>query len=149
MLPLQYPDSCVFIELFSNEKKSKKQLAQTYIYNIDKKYNVIISNLTCGEVYRSLMKMFDKDQEREMAFHKVNDILKHVEICSSQFEDYELALELKKIDYKLEPADALHLAMAINRKSQAFITIGERELVNNERIIEFCKGKNLKIESLG
>jgi|SRR3989344_4423539 len=149
MLPLQYPDSCVFIELFSNEKKSRKQIAQAYIYDIDRKYNVVISNLTCGEIYRSLMKMFDKDQEREMAFHKINDILRQVDICSSQFEDYELSLELKNVDYKLEPADALHLAMAINRKSQAFITLGERELVANEKVVEFCKRKGLKIESLG
>ncbi len=146
---MQYPDSCVLIELFSNEKKNKKQIAQSYVYDIGRKHNIIVSNLTCGEIYRALMKMFDNDQEREMAFHKVNDILKHVDICSSQFEDYELSLKLRNVDYKLEPADALHLAIAINRKSQAFITLEERELVNNERIKEVCRSHGLKIESLG
>ncbi len=118
MLPLHYPDSCIFIELFSNEKENKKQLVRTYLYNVGRKYDVIVSNLTYGEIYRALMKMFDKDQEREMAFHKINDVLRQIDICSSQFEDYELSLKFKDVDYKLEPSDALHLAMAINNKSQ-------------------------------
>ena len=93
--------------------------------------------------------VFKEDRKREIAFHKMNDVLKDLVPCSPQFEDFELALELRKIDYNIEPADALHLAIAMNKKAHVFVTFGERELVSNERIKQFCKEKSLKIESLG
>ncbi|MBI2105837.1 PIN domain-containing protein [Candidatus Woesearchaeota archaeon] len=126
MLLLHYPDSCIFLELFSKEKENKKQQAQAYLYDINRKYKAIISNLTYGEISRGLVKIIPKETERAMAFHKINDILENIEITSPQFDDFELALELRKIYYKLEPADALHLAMAINKGAKIFSTLGER-----------------------
>ena len=149
MLPLHYPDSCIFLELVSEDKESKKELAQTYLYNIDRKYKVIVSSLTYGEISMALMKTIKEDKNREMAFHKLNDILKWLDLCSPQFEDFELALELRRIHYKIEPADALHLATAMNNNVQNFITLGERGLADNEIVKKFCKERGIKIEAIG
>lgn len=145
MMPLHYTDSCIFLELFSNVKGNKSRLVRAYLYDIGRKYSVMISNLNLGEISKELNKI-EKDADRTMAFHKINDIVKTIEISSPQFADYTLALELKSVYYKLEPADALHLAMAINNKASIFTTLGEKELANNEQVKEFCKKKGLRIE---
>jgi len=146
MLPLHYPDSCIFLELFSKEKENKKQRAQSYLYDINRKYKAIISNLCHAEIFRGLVKIIPEETERSLAFHKINDLLENLETVYPQFDDFELALELKKIYYKIEPADALHLAMAINRKATIFSTFGEKELAENEVVKKFCKERRLKIE---
>ena len=146
MIPLHYPDACIFLELFSKEKGNKKQLAQSYIYDIKRKYQAVVSNLCSAEIFRGLVKIIPKETERALAFHKINDILENLETISPQFEDFELALELRKVYYKLEPADALHLAMAMNKKASVFSTFGEKELAENEIIKNFCKERGLKIE---
>lgn len=148
MVPLHYPDACIFLELFSKEKGNKKQLAQAYIYDINRKYQAMSSNLCNAEIFRGLVKIILEETERALAFHKINDIMKDLEFTSPQFLDFELALELRKVYYKIEPADALHLAMAMNNKAQVFATFGERELANNEEIKKFCKERGLKIEVL-
>ena len=145
MIPLHYTDSCIFLELFSNVKGNKSGVVKAYLYDIGRKYNIMISNLNLGEISRELNKI-ENDADRVMAFHKINDIIKNIEISSPQFVDYILALELRRVYYKIEPADALHLAMAISNKASIFATLGEKELANNERVKEFCEKKGLKIK---
>ena len=147
MIPSHYADSCIFLELFSEKRGNKARLCRAYIYDIDKKYKVIISSLTLGEILKFLSGL-EGDMERVMAFHKINDIIKNAEVTSPQFEDYKIAQELHNIDYKIEPSDALHVAIAINKKAKVFATLGERELAENGRIVDYCKKRDLTIESL-
>ncbi len=145
MISLHYTDSCIFLELFSNVRGNKSRVVRAYLYDVGRKYNIMISNLNLGEISKELNKI-EKDADRVMAFHKINDMIKTIEISSPQFADYALALELRRVYYKIEPADALHLAMAINNKAGIFATLGEKELANNEKVKEFCKKKGLMIK---
>ena len=81
---------------------------------------------------------FKQIKNLELSFDKLKeDLLKPFQLASPQFEDYGLALELNKIDHNLEPADALHIAMAINNKAKFFVTLGEKDLISNEKFVKF------------
>ena len=149
MIPLHYPDSCIFFEMFEIGNKITKQYARAYFYDTNDKLQAIISTLTFGEITKGLLEL--EERKRSLSLENINDhaFKKMINITSPQFEDYKLALELKEIDYKLEPADALHLAMAINNKAQIFMTMGERDLANNPNLTEFLREKGLKINILG
>lgn len=148
MLPIHYPDSCTFFEMFTIARVKTKELAQSYFYDVNRKHEAIVSNLTLGEVVKGLSELSNEEQKK-LSFLRIDDVLKMVKLTSPQFQDYSLALELKEIDYKLEPADALHLAMAINNKAQIFMTMGERDLANNPNLTEFLREKGPKINILG
>ena len=92
---------------------------------------------------------FKKIKNLELSFDKLKeDLLKPFQLTSSRFEDYELVLELKKINYNLESADSLHIAMAINNKAKFFVTLGEKDLINNDKLVKFCREKGLRFRSL-
>ena len=92
---------------------------------------------------------FKPTKNLELSFDKLKEnLLKPFQLTSSNFEDYQLSLELKKIDYKLEPADSLHIAMAINNKAKFFITLGEKDLINNNKLVKFCREKGLRFKPL-
>lgn len=58
----------------------------------------------------------------------------------------EIALELQGLDYKLEPADALHIATAIVDRADRFVTLeGKKHL---DRIQNYCNKKGLAITFL-
>ena len=147
MIPLHYVDSCIFFEVFSISEERLRQMAQKYFYDIDKKWHAIISSLTLGEITEGILKL-PEQKDKEGALFNIDQHLEKFDIFYPQFQDYELSLELRKIHYHLEPADALHLAMAINNKAQFFVTLGERELINNEKIKEFCRNKGLRFKTL-
>jgi len=149
MIPLHYTDSCIFLEVFSNEKGNKSNECQSYLYNIGRSYEGVISILSLGEISKSFLMEFKQIKNLELSFDKLKEnLLKQFQLTSSGFEDYQLSLELKKIDYKLEPADSLHIAMAINNKAKFFVTLGEKDLINNDKLVKFCREKGLKFKSL-
>ena len=90
-----------------------------------------------------------KDKLSEDSFFNISQHLKNFKIVYPKFEDYQLALELRSLYYNLEPADALHLAMAVTNKVQVFMTLGERKLVDNPILEKFCRERGLKIKILG
>ncbi len=150
MISLNYPDSCLFFGVFSGVKprlKRQRELSGAYFYGINKEHEDLVSTLTLGEVMMGLSEI-PGEENKKLSFLNMGDLWKQMEVTSPQFEDCKLALELKEIDYNLEPADALHLAMAINKKANFFITLGERNLASNPKIEEFCKTRGLKIRVL-
>ncbi|MBU2639354.1 MAG: PIN domain-containing protein [Nanoarchaeota archaeon] len=149
MLPLHYTDSCIFLEVFSKERNNKSNECQSYLYNIGKSHKGIISILSLGEISKSFLMEFKEVKSLELSFEKLKeDLFKPFQLTSSQFEDYKLSLELRKIHNHLEPADSLHIAMAINNKAKFFVTLGEKDLINNQKFREFCKNKGLKFKTL-
>ena len=149
MIPLHYTDSCIFLEVFSKARNNKSNECQSYLYNVGRSHNGIISILSLGEISKSYLMEFKQIKNLELSFDKLKeDLLKPFQLASPQFEDYGLALELNKIDHNLEPADALHIAMAINNKAKFFVTLGEKDLISNEKFVKFCKDKGLKFRPL-
>jgi len=149
MIPSHYVDSCILLEVFSKEKGNKSNECQSYLYNVGRSYEGIVSILSLGEISKSFLMEFKPTKNLELSFDKLKEnLLKPFQLTSSNFEDYQLSLELKKIDYKLEPADSLHIAMAINNKAKFFITLGEKDLINNNKLVKFCREKGLRFKPL-
>lgn len=148
MIPLHYVDSCIFFEIFSISKEKLRQMARKYFYDINKAHQGIVSSLSLGEITDGLLEL-PTQKDSEDSFFNISQHLKNFRVIYPKFEDYQLTLELRSYDYKLEPADALHLAIAINNKSQVFMTLGERELIDNPRLEKFCRERGLKIKILG
>lgn len=148
MIPLHHPDSCIFFEVFSISKEKLRQMAQKYLYDVDKKWRAMISSLTLGEITGGILEI-PEYKDREDSIFKISQHLEKFNIVYPQFQDYQLALELKNIHHHLEPADALHLAIAMNNKAQVFLTLGERKLITNPKLEEFCRERGLKIKILG
>jgi len=148
MIPLHYTDSCIFFEVFSISKEKLRQMARKYFYDVNKEHQGVVSSLSLGEITDGLLEL-PLQKDREDSFFNISQHLKNFKIVYPKFEDYQLALELRSLYYNLEPADALHLAMAVTNKVQVFMTLGERKLVDNPILEKFCRERGLKIKILG
>lgn len=56
-----------------------------------------------------------------------------MEFVGTNFDVYKKVEELKDVSYNIEPLDALHLATAIIKKANAFVTL-DKKLVHNQKI---------------
>lgn len=148
MIPLHYVDSCIFLEVFSKEKNNKSNECRSYLYNVEKSHKGMVSILSLGEISKSFLMELKQTKNLELSFDKLEELLKPFQLTSAKFEDYNLVSELKKVDYNLEPADALHIAIAVNNEVKFFITLGEKKLIDNSKLVEFCRNKGLKFKAL-
>ncbi|MFQ6121194.1 MAG: PIN domain-containing protein [Methanosarcinales archaeon] len=88
-----------------------------------------LTNLSIHHIDACVMTETILEQEvKERAFAFFDDLRskRKIKIYSPQFLAFEIALKINKIDTRIEPADALHLACAIENSANAFITIDEK-----------------------
>ena len=110
-------------------------------------FSGFISFLVLGEITDAIFKKVIPEK-RNLVFYKLAERLKTIDIKSFNQETFKIALELTELDYNLnnEPADALHLAIAITNNANRFITLEDRKF--NQTLRNNLKQRGLKIISL-
>lgn len=143
-------DSCVITEIVVRNPKRRRRkikgICEQYLYNLAPGYG-FISILAYGELHKALLKI-ENEWERDLSIQNVNYKFKKKEIDfrSPNFEAMKIALELQELDYKLEPADALHIATAIVDGADRFVTLEEKKHL--DRVQNYCNEKGLVITFL-
>ncbi len=142
-----YIDSNIIIEVLFEGKN--KEICREYLYSLMKYRDIkgLVSFLALGEITKTILKIEDL-YKRNLAFDKLFDILSTTEFTGFDESAFGIALELINIDYRLkdEPADAFHLAIAINKAMNRFITMENRKFSKNLR--EYLKVKGMNIITL-
>ncbi|MBW2984906.1 PIN domain-containing protein [Candidatus Woesearchaeota archaeon] len=144
LIPSHHIDGSVLSEILV--KGNDFRNCEQYICKTGSKYHRgTISIFALGEIIKAVHKRIEDTVKRELAITRLLAILseRNIRFISPQFEDMKLALCIRKILKEIEPADALHLACAINKKANVFVTL-DGYLWENREIIQ--KKYNIKIK---
>lgn len=144
-----YIDSNIIIETLTELDSKRKNACIEYLYSL-KRYKIFtghISFLTLGEITNAILKL--SPEKRDLVYDKLSDRLKPINLIGFNDQTFHIALELMKLDYNLmnEPADALHLAIAISRNLNRFITLEYKKF--NQTLRNYVRQRGIKITTLG
>jgi len=141
-LPSHYIDSSVILGAFLEDEKFREE-CKNYLNRVGYNYRGFLAVSVTGEIFMILNKRIDNETGREIFFSFFDKLVgrRKMEFIGADFEVYKKIDEIKEVSYKIEPLDALHLAIAINNKAGVFVTLDEKLLHNREIESKF----NIKI----
>ena len=134
-LPLHYIDSCIIVDIILNNKNYQK--SKSYTDKLGKRYGKgVVSLLTLGEIVLAILNNEKNYIKRQIIFGRLTDLIdsRNINICSSSFIAYDLAIELQGEFQNLEPSDALHLAITIKKNAHLFAT-NDKDIISNRGLM--------------
>lgn len=138
-LPLHQVDSCVIVEQFIKHVKKKdrkqKRCCDKYIQNVGLKYRVKVSIPAFGEICKTILAKVPSEFDRGTAFINLGFLLKakKINFSSPNKDAYENAIKIINFDTRIEHADALRYAEAIQSGAEMFVTL-ESTLSENKKL---------------
>src|SRR3989344_385529 len=142
-----YIDANVIVEVLLEGRN--KDICSEYLYSLVRYKDIkgLVSFLALGEITNALLKIKDL-YKRNLAFDKLSNILLTTEFTGFYENTFNIALELINMDYRLkdEPADSFHLAIAINKVMNRFITMEDKKF--NQYLRDYINKNGLKIITL-
>lgn len=129
---LHFIDTSVILEAFSEDGKYLEE-SKSYLNQSGYKFITKIPLTVLGEM---LVVIDDnKTEEKELFLRWLFQIMKRKKIGVNvpTFGILEIIRSLRETDYKIEFVDSLHLATAIEKKADTFVTLDEK-LVGNSVI---------------
>lgn len=132
-LPLHHIDACVFFELIKEGEDAKT--CKRYLNKVGNTYRGKIAIHSFGEVMMGVRLKITDRLLREEASSFIMDLLdsRKIGFYSPQFRAFRIVDEINHLDSRVEVADALHIATAIEEKADVFVTLDEN-LINNHAI---------------
>ena len=128
METIDYIDANIIVEVLLEGRN--KDVCSEYLYSLIKYEDIkgLVSFLALGEITKAILKIKDL-YKRNLAFDRLVNILSTTEFTGFDEKAFDIALELINIDYRLrdEPADAFHLAVAINKNMDRFVTFEDKK----------------------
>ena len=126
-LSLHHIDASVILGAFLENDEFNKECTD-YLNKVGYKYRGCIPTSVIGEIFMVLKELIPDATGREFFFRFFDRLVEKNQITFSGmlFEIYEMALELRNNIYNIDPLDALHLANAVMRKANAFVTLDEK-----------------------
>ncbi len=131
-LPVHHIDTSVIMEAFSEDGKYREE-CKSYLNQSGYKFIMNISLTVFGEL---LVVIDDKEKEvKELFVGWLHQMMrrKRMKVSVPTFEILDTIKSLREFDYKVEFIDSLHLATAIEKNADAFVTLDEK-LVDNSVI---------------
>lgn len=134
-LPVHHIDACIVTELLLDQEE--KIPCKRYLNKVGYNYQGKISFNVLGEITKNLLIEIDESWIKEQAFIMLDDLIykRRIDFYSPQCTAFNIALEINRLDTRIEPADALHVACAIEDKANAFVTI-DTTLLRSKKIKE-------------
>ncbi len=137
-LPLHHVDTSVILESFFQDAKYAEECKQ-YLNKIGYKYRGELSISVIGEVFVVIETDVKEAENKELFFRFFDSLIKRRKtmFATGDFNAYDLTAKIKNIETRIEPSDALHLAIAIQHKANVFVTLDEKIIHNRDLEKEF------------
>ncbi len=117
---------------------------ENYLNRVGYKYRGVLSISALGEIVMTSIRKFEKEVEYgevSLITARLIDTRK-IGFSAPQFETYPIVEQIKKIETRSEPVDALNLATAITQNADIFVTL-DGTFLNNKRLE---RGVGIKIK---
>ncbi len=132
--PSHHIDTSILIGSFLEDEEFKDE-CKNYLNKVGYRYRGHLSVSVTGELFMILKERISEQSEREFFFTFFDNLIKKrlIEYVSTNFEVYKKVAEVKDVCYDIDPLDALHLATAIVKGANVFITL-DKDLINDGRL---------------
>lgn len=131
-LPIHHIDTSVFLGAFFEEEEFYDE-CKSYLNRIGYKYLGCVSTSVAGEIFMILEKENIPTRELMFEFLDRTIVRRKISFAPADFKTFELINLIKVVNYKLDPLDAEHLATAVSKSADVFITL-DGELLENKRL---------------
>jgi len=127
-----YFDACYILALQENSDAGKVARNEVgYAHCHRERYNLKISIVALGEIFKEC---YEQGFDVRIIFDQLET--KHISIESPPFEAMRIAMELRELDYNLDPCDALIAAHAIADPDAYILLSFDPDIVHNPAIIQ-------------
>jgi len=131
VLPLHHIDTDIFIE--SDKETKLGDICASYLNKVGYKYRGTVSLSVLGEFLLITLRDTEKPEDKELAIRIFDRMIRKrkIRFVTPATEAYETAVKVIKLDSRIENTDALHYAIAVQEKSNAFVTF-DGKMVGNK-----------------
>ena len=125
-------DASVYLRVLEEEIKGNYELKSNYLSKLGRTFGCSISIHILGEIVNVICRESKDKVLRDQALIVLGDFIKkqNIEVLTLTEGDIKLFSELRIVDYKSDEPELLALAVAINHKSDVFMTFDE-DLLNS------------------
>ncbi len=130
-LPVHFIDTSVVLGAFSEEEEFYED-CKSYLNRVGYKFRGVFPTSVVGEIFMIVLER--KDFLNRRLFFDFFDrtiFRRKIDFAPTSFEAVETIKDIQTTDYNADPLDAEHLALAISRNANAFVTL-DNDLINNE-----------------
>jgi len=122
-LPLHHIDTSVLIEAQKDTKLG--DACADYLNRVGYKYRGVVSSSVLGEFLLVTLRDMPKPEDRELAIKILEDFIQKRSIvyATPAMKAYHIAVRIAELDPRVENADALHYAVAVQENASTFVTL--------------------------
>lgn len=132
-MPLHNIDTDIFVE--SSKESKLGDICVDYLNRVGYKYRGTVSLSVLGEFLLITLRDTKNIEDRELALRIFDRTVRKQKISfvAPKTETYETAIKIIDMDSRVEQTDALHYALAVQEKANAFVTF-DQKLVGNRTL---------------
>lgn len=125
-------DASVYLKAAEDEAKGDSTLKSDYISKLGRTYGCSVAIHILGEITKVICEKSKDKLTRDRLLNLLGDFIKkqNIKITTISGDDIKLFHELREIETRAHEPELLALSIAINRKSDVFMTFDE-DLLNS------------------